>query len=899
MPHSSLFIPASADFWDGVARVLLTNGHLSAHVHTGGPAPDLSAVRVVVPGYIHSYYLKRALATRLQRPFLPPRMTTLPAWLGMLPPEPEAVAPVSASERMMALYGELRQHGWLKKLFGARRNTDLLPLAQTLLALFDELTRALLPSLQGSVNTVKERWQSALEQLSSPARSILSDEAQLVWTLWKGQLDGNDATAACFTQLIRLAAQASEPLVWVRAARPDAFERAFLDAYDQRMPVLAIAVDWRAAAMPAVYAHAWKEIVDGEEMPAADEPVAGPRHVALCPATSLEEEAQRGAQTVLDWLQQGKVDIAIIAQDRVVARRMRALLERARVYVADETGWKLSTTRSAAAIAALLDVFVTRAETIVLLDLLKSPYVFPDMEDKADRVMLIEHALRRYNVTGGWEAATSALSHWPEEQALLRTIGTLGDLFAGRKALARWVAATDQAMRELGMRAALEADPAGAQVIALFDMLQRDCHAMTHPFSFAEWRAFLSLQLESTPFVPDDFDRRVVILQLNGVQLRSFDAVLMVGADADHLPSQLTEMLFFANGVRRELGLPTREERQCMQLRDFAEMLISNPEVVLSWQAHRNGEPNAISPWIERLQLALERTGNAPMPVRIAAIPSRTLVTKPPVMPSPSAPQLLPRKLSASAYNSLVSCPYQFFVSRMLGLSGLDELSDMPEKRDYGEWLHAILKTYHEALRDRKIDMEDREALLRAISDEVFGASLDKSAAALGFYVRWQKSMAAYLAWANDREAKGWRFVEGEKRFDKILGWEGGQITLHGCIDRIDENDGGERAVLDYKTNNLQALRERLKEGEDHQLAFYGMLSDLPVTYAHYVALEASKDKTGDAPAQNFAQWQQALEARIVHSVKAIAAGAPLRASGIKRVCTFCEMRGLCRKGAW
>lgn len=899
MPHSSLFIPACADFWDGVARVLLTNGRLSAYIDVDCPAPDLSAVRVVVPGYIHSYYLRRALAARLQRPFLPPRMITLPAWLSMLPPEPDAMPPTSASERMMALYGELRQHGWLKKLFGARRNTDLLPLAQTLLALFDELTRALLPSLQGSFDAAEQRWHSALEQLSPPARNILSDEAQLVWTLWKSQLDGNDATAACFAQLMRLAARASEPLIWVRAARPDTFEQAFLDAYDERMPVLSIAVDWRAAAMPAVYARAWKEIVDGEEMPAADEPIAGPRHIALCPAGSLEEEAQRGAQTVLDWLQQGKVDIAIIAQDRVVARRMRALLERARVYVADETGWKLSTTRSAAAIAALLDVFVTRAETIVLLDLLKSPYVFPDMEDKADRVMVIEHALRRYNVTGGWEAATSALSRSPEEQMLLRTIAALGKLFSGHKTLAGWVAATDQAMHELGMRAALETDLAGAQVIALFDTLRRDCHALAHPFSFAEWRAFLSLQLESTPFVPADFDRRVVILQLNGMQLRSFDAVLMVGADADHLPSQLSEMLFFANGVRRELGLPTREERQCMQLRDFAEMLISNPEVVLSWQSRRDGEPNAISPWIERLQLTLERTGNTPMPVRVAAIPSRTLVTRLPVKPSPSAPQLLPRKLSASAYNSLVSCPYQFFVSRMLGLAVLDELSDMPEKRDYGEWLHAILKTYHETLRDRKIDMEEREALLRAISDEVFSASLDKSAAALGFYARWQKSIVAYLIWANDREAKGWRFVEGEKRFDKILIWEGEQITLHGCIDRIDENNDGERAVLDYKTKSLQALRERLKEGEDHQLAFYGLLSDLPVAHAHYVALEAAKDKTGDAPAQNFAQWQQALEARIVHSIKAIAAGAPLHASGIERVCVFCEMRGLCRKGAW
>jgi ATP-dependent helicase/nuclease subunit B len=81
----------------------------------------------------------------------------------------------------------------------------------------------------------------------------------------------------------------------------------------------------------------------------------------------LEQEAQFAAQTILDWLQQGKSHIALIAQDRVAARRIRALLERAQVYVADETGWKLSTTRSAAALAAWFEVVATRADTEAIL----------------------------------------------------------------------------------------------------------------------------------------------------------------------------------------------------------------------------------------------------------------------------------------------------------------------------------------------------------------------------------------------------------------------------------------------------------------------------------------------------------------------------------------------------
>lgn len=900
MPQRSLLIPPSSAFWTDVAHALLDDGVLR---EADDALRDFSAIRVLVPGFIHAQCLKSALAEVLQHSFIPPRITTMSSWVRTLPPEEAEAAVPSQSERLMSLYAELRQHAWLKKLFSARRNTDLLPLAQVLLTLFDELTEALLPSMEISPDAAEERWGTALEQLPLPARNILSDEAQLVWTLWKSQLGSTDVTAVCHARMLKLAQQADAPLIWINPGVANPLQEAFLAAYAERQPVLRISIDWHAHAVPGAFACAWMEMLEeeGRDSWFASAPVdiATPHGLSLCASASLEEEAQRGAQLVIDWLQGGKERIAIIAQDRVVARRIRALLERAKVYVADETGWKLSTTRTAAALAALLDVVSTRGETIALLDLLKSPFLCPDMEDKAIRVMEIEHALRRFNILGGWDAVSSVLGDAPLAQDMVRRIAEQAARFAGRKSLREWGAVTNEALSAIGMHDALANDAAGAQVIALLDLLAQDCDGMSHQFSFAEWRAFLSLQLESAPFVPPESDRRVVMLQLTGSPLRSFDAVLMVGADADHLPSQSTETLFFANAVRRELGLETRETRQRVQLRDFAELLIANPEAVLSWQSFRNGEPNPIGNWIERLQLTLERAKAAPLPSRHVTIELRALESRPPVMPAPVAPGLLPRKLSASGYNSLVACPYQFFATRMLGLAGLDELSDMPEKRDYGDWLHEILRTYHEQIRDGGVTLSERENRLRVISERVFGKALAQSAAALGYYARWQKVIPAYLEWANERESQGWKFMLGEQRFDKTLSWEGGQISLHGYIDRIDESDTGERAVLDYKTKALQGLRDKLKDTEDHQLAFYGLLSDLPVTTAHYVALESTKDKTGDVEAKNYAEWQTLLEKQIVSNIQAIAGGAALPANGIEKVCVYCEVRGLCRKGGW
>ncbi|MGZ3159959.1 MAG: PD-(D/E)XK nuclease family protein, partial [Burkholderiaceae bacterium] len=581
MLFNPLLIKSSANFWPEVACALLQSALLDKDAQRS--SQDMSAIRVVVPTFSHIQQLKMALAAQIEGTFIPPRIVTLSGWLSLVPP---STKPLSDSDRLMSLYAELRQHAWLKKLFIARRNTDLLPLAQTILKLSDELTQSQLPALQIAPDAAEARWQAALAQLPHNAKHVLSDESQLVWTIWKSQLDGNDAIAQRYAQMMQLAERAEEPLVWISPLDPNEMEQAFLQAYGKRQSVLPITLDWHVSSVNPVYASAWPEVVDAqdeaEELPSA---IATPKGLSLCAAKSMEEEAQQGVQTILDWLQSGKSQVAIISQDRVVARRMRALLERAQVFVSDETGWKLSTTRAAAVIVAWFDVITNRAETIGLLDFLKSPYLFSAHANKTAQVMAIEIALRRANVLGGWDLVIDTLAAMPKQAQLIAQIAEQAKRFAGRKTLADWMAVTASALDVLEMRSSMATDAAGLQVLEMLDAMQQDGEASTHTYSFSEWRSLVSMQLEATEFVPASRDQRVVMMPLNGARLRSFDAVLVVGADADHLPSQLNEVLFFSNAVRRELGLATREQLHCEQLRDFVEVLSANDEVVLSWQA--------------------------------------------------------------------------------------------------------------------------------------------------------------------------------------------------------------------------------------------------------------------------------------------------------------------------
>ncbi|HEY5801702.1 MAG TPA: PD-(D/E)XK nuclease family protein, partial [Burkholderiaceae bacterium] len=795
-------------FWASVARDLVGR-------YPGG----FTRLQVLVPAFSHAALLRHALAAELGHVFIAPRINTVSGWLAQHALMQEA-APPSDSARLMSLYAELRQHGWLKKLFAARSNTDLLPLAEMLLTLSDELTKSLLPQTLRSSESVAERWNQALGQLPAPARKLLSDESQLVWSIWQGQLEHNDKTALRYTQLLALAEAAGDALAWISPVAPDEMEQAFLQTYAEHAPVHQYVYDWRAGALLSLYALAWREMPEADEFAEQGE-IATPPGVALLPCKSLEHEAQCAAQTVLDWLIAGKRSVAIVAQDRVVARRIRALLDRAQVRVMDETGWKLSTTRAAASVVAWLDIVATRADTATLLDFLKSPYVCAKLSGKTRQVMAFEMALRRANIMGGWrqvlaasaqaqhrhdqgraqapaappeaarvfdtapdapapfelhdvpglegvpleledytfdleqfagiteddmarldagagleddapEALATAAQPVPVPAGELTVFGLVAQIaaqalhFTGAKTIAAWTALMQETLDLFGMHRALDDDEAGRQVLAVLENLGGGFDAGTL-FSFNEYRACISAQFEATAFIAPGADPRVVMLPLNGARLRTFDAVLVAGCDARHLPSLPPETLFFANAVRRELGLPTRESRQRQQLRDFAEVLLTNPMVVLSWQDHQVGEPNPCCPWIERLSLALARAGQPPLPLHRVAIAPKTLYGEMQVMPAPDAAPLTPSRLSASGYNSFIACPYQFFASRMLHLAGLDDFSDMPEKRDYGGWLHDILKQFHDAV---LLDPgQDRPALLNAISEKVFEVELARSAA--------------------------------------------------------------------------------------------------------------------------------------------------------------------------
>lgn len=262
----------------------------------------------------------------------------------------------------------------------------------------------------------------------------------------------------------------------------------------------------------------------------------------------------------------------------------------------------------------------------------------------------------------------------------------------GRRALPLrdWMAKLEGSLADLGMLTLLGADAAGAQLLGLLARRRHELSAEESAFGRAEFHRWLGRELENGAFVDSAVTSGVVFTHLAATRLRHFDAALILGADAQHLPSLSAASVFFNQSVRSSLGLPTHAA-EIAQIQDDLLQLLSQVALVrVLWRSYRDGEDNAISPWLERLD-AFHRLAWGTSLVDHALremIPAAQVVAPDPFvlplsggMPQPRLPSgLVPGQISVTAYNSLLACPYQYFARQVLGLNELDDISAEMEK---------------------------------------------------------------------------------------------------------------------------------------------------------------------------------------------------------------------------
>ncbi len=632
---------------------------------------------------------------------------------------------------------------------------------------------------------------------------------------------------------------------------------------------------------------------------------------ALC--DGFEDEASATAAQVIADLDQGRRPVALIAQDRVLVRRVRALLEQSGVALRDETGWKLSTTRAGASVMSVLVAARPDASADTWIDWLKSA---PFATRRSSALASLESAARRAQVS---EASSLARLDLDAAAAALRDDAvSLLDAFSRtpRRTLIDWLDLLATGLDRVGSLHRLRDDAAGRQALAALGIdpaieaeRRRSLAADLEPMPLADFSRWVGDVLERETFLPPDpvdadgapLPIDVVITPLARAMLRPFAAVVLPGADDRQLGSMASGDSLLPRALARSLGLPDPEGKRNAELLAFAQLL-RLPHVTLLRRRADGADLFGDSAFVECLALDLATRGADLRTWRDARI-ERTVEPTP---IGPSAPSVLaarlPQRLSASAFEALRACPYRFFSRSVLGLRQADELDPEIEKRDYGSWLHVVLHDFHvnrEAHADQSADAETRR-LLELGDASVASQGLDE-AGFLPFSASFAVLAPRYIEWLHERERRGAAWARGE--VDIVVAPPGlGGVDLYGRIDRIDTVAGKRLELIDYKTGSASKLKTDVRDRyEDTQLAFYaalvGLESDLPIR-ASYLALDATRGLE-EFEHLDVAASARVLVAGIADEMQRLRQGASLPPLGVGSTCDYCEARGLCRRDHW
>ncbi len=621
------------------------------------------------------------------------------------------------------------------------------------------------------------------------------------------------------------------------------------------------------------------------------------------------------------WLLEGCRNVGLVTEDRKLARRVRALLERAGVFPTDDAGWALSTTSAASAIVHWLECLEQDFYYQTFLDVLKSPFVCPlqDPDDYQERINALERLLYQTNAHSGLSHYRKVAAEHPEILELLdaveraaRPLLKLKDSIAADK----YLEALLHSLKQLGCITRLANDEVGDEILDLLSEMRVQLSSNTTPLAKRQWPPLIRQLLERRNFKPKSAQPAVTLVNLRQAHLACFERLIVAGMDARHYPAQNSASAVFNDAVRADLNLSTDAARRVLDLQRFLALVLAADQVLLTYQKNEQDEPLLPSAWWEQIvtfhQLAYPENGledaslrallnpQANACVRLAGRPVRPNARA--AMPHPPArPELLPAKISAGGHQDLIDCPYRFYVRRMLGLHAINPINEEMGNVDFGQFVHECLEAFHADVPSLPGPWEGRLArnergaldLLDEIGEALM-ARLGDGFANRVFSERWSRVARRYVKMQkvleSDRE-----IIQTECTSEVGMDAE---LTLHGRIDRIDRTHSGQHVVIDYKTGTQSISEKDIQSGEQVQLTSYALLLEAMAQIEYWWLNQSHRERTC-LSGEELIQVRDKVRQRLILTFRRLRQQAELPAHGDEKTCAYCDAQGICRKEAW
>ncbi len=938
-----IHIQSDHNFSDALARHIF-----SAHAEQ---LPDLSKLHILIPNAQAVTQMRNSLCSQAGRAIIPGFTGSLTQWLQQHAPlTVQAKNIISHSSRQLLLLEALKRHS---ELFADEHHWQL---CDSLLELFDELSLSRHQWLDKDLPEWIEQLQLAYQ--AQHKNQQLTQEANIVQTLWQAwQQQLSDMQVADEKNLLKHQLTCNLPSLYqnnyfyiVGMEQLSPLELSWCEQLARQANVYHVTqgvlpddvsslnttqLNNNLQLLHNIYLQDSAFIYRCKNHTVSIEQTFL-NNITTFDAQSAEQEAHAVDLKIRSCLLNGDTNIGVVTENRKLARRLRALLDRAGVTIQDTAGWALATTSSATVIERWLECIEQDFAYQPFLDLLKSPF-FCLSETHEAHINLIyrfeQDIILHENIANDLQRYRKAIKNRRERlnlkiassaDHLLELLQTIEQASTALSALFKqrtettpdiWVETFIDSIQQLGIYQQLENDTAGMRIQKEIDKLSQ-AHDYAQPeLNWQDFRTWLGSALERGQFKPHNQQAAVKIMNMQQAQYCAFDTLIIAGANMQSLPGTANQQAFFNNSVRQCLQLKNWQQQKTYSFYQFQQLLFAANNILITWQAEKNGEWLQVSPWVMSLENFAKHAFNTTLKdhtldkliQHIGPFTQRTVEQLDSIQTVSSAKpvlhkNLLPEQYSASRQQRLIDCPYKFFAADGLSLKPLEEISEELLKSEYGEKVHLILQAFHQQYKGlpapftQSICRENKTqalAHLEKLSRIVFNQHTEDTVQHRGWLERWLKTTDAYIEWQISRQQK-WNIHQLEQSIDKTID---NSITLTGRLDRVDIKDGT-HSIIDYKTGST-AHQDDIDLAENIQLTSYtNLLADVDNTI--YLKLDNGEVKiTGQLEQPQLETLQQDTLKRLVQNIQQIKEATPLPSWGDAQSCQYCDMSGLCRKQIW
>jgi ATP-dependent helicase/nuclease subunit B len=548
-------------------------------------------------------------------------------------------------------------------------------------------------------------------------------------------------------------------------------------------------------------------------------------------------------------------------------------------------GRQLSSSAIAAALVSLLRASQENFSGPSLQRVYSSPFL--KFAENRTIVPMLDRLMRDGRITGGKQKLLAELKFYkPDEDGADVLTGPLNDLFAALEPfsspnavpLSIWMKRLEAliAWSGLGARVAAIHGPLNVNLQAykklletLGSLAQAGNLFSTYKYTFNEWLFLLKKTFMHTRFqVPPEDEGGVQILGLEESLGHPWEKIYLGGLVDGKFPQRLPQNIFLPEQTLETMGIRTLERARLNAAYHFYRLLLSADEVMLTWPENEGDRPVVPSPFLEELtplkkaglinkgiekssgiqfSLKIEESHSVPELAKAMSLAAgikgfsellnsdigglsgiKSAIAYTPAKASPVISPLAKREFWVTELDAYINCPYDYYVTNILGIEPLEEVTEDISPMARGSKVHGILRNFYLSW-NKPVVQESRDearALLRKLADSAFDKEADT------FRNRREKEL--FLTVMAERfleaEVEFWKqgmkpaYLEQKIEHYPLVLSNGKEVELSAKIDRIDVDENGHFIIVDYKTGKYP-LPKMNTDQDIFQLPVYAVMS--------------------------------------------------------------------------